>query len=72
MPLYVLRCINCGQEGEVILPLNAEIPLCSKCQSEQKRVISAPAMIRIDNIPIKYKSLGITPFKSWEPGPSEV
>jgi hypothetical protein len=36
-----------------------------------ERLISAPAKIKIDNIPIKYKSLGIKPYHSWEPGPDE-
>lgn len=71
MPLYQLRCLRCGQEGEVILPLNAPIPLCRECGSEQEKLISAPAQVKIDNIPVKYKSLGITPHKSWEPGPDE-
>jgi len=72
MPIYQLRCLNCKQEGEVILPLDAPLPLCRKCQSKQERIISAPAMIKVDNIPLKYKALGVTPFHSWEPGPGEA
>ena len=73
MPLYKLRCLNCKHEGEVILPLDASIPRCGKCQAEQEKVICAPAKIKIDNIPIKYKRLGgFDPPKSWEPGPDEA
>lgn len=72
MPLYEFRCPNCQAKREVLQPFGADPPLCDQCSVTMVRLISLPAMVKIENIPIKYKSLGITPFKSWEPGPGET
>lgn len=68
MPLYEFRCPECNEKGEVVQPFKADPPLCSQCNQKTKRLMSSPAMVKIDNIPIKYKSLGVANLKDHELG----
>jgi len=71
MPLYEYRCPKCKANREEVQSFGAAPPLCG-CGVLMDRLISSLGMVKIDNIPIKYKSLGIKPFHSWEPGPGEA
>jgi len=72
MPLYEFRCPQCKEEREALQPFGADPPSCPQCLQGMARLTSLPAKAKIEGIPLKYKNLGVTPFKSWEPGPGEA
>ncbi len=43
MPIYEYQCDRCGERREVIQKVDAPAPLCDRCGTALKRLISPPA-----------------------------
>jgi len=46
MPIYELICPECGNGTEVILAMNAELPLCPLCNTQMERGAGSLAFFR--------------------------
>ena len=54
MPLYDVKCIDCGATAELFASHSAPLPNCPECLGEMQRMISAP---RIMSDIAEYESL---------------
>ena len=47
MPLYDFSCDRCGQQKEVLVFFEEEMPCCDKCQGPMTKLLSAPALLKV-------------------------
>lgn len=47
MPIYEFKCDRCGQQKEVLVFFQEEMPCCGKCQGPMTKLLSAPALFKI-------------------------
>ena len=47
MPLFDFGCDRCGQQKEVLVFFEEELPCCDVCQGPMTKLLSAPALLKI-------------------------
>lgn len=57
MPLYVYRCIDCGEKYERIVPMNDKAPvICSKCGGDSVKVFDESSLFAAHGLPNGFAS----------------